>query len=128
MKRAGLTIIEALVALSIMGIALAFLAPSFVGYSKVNTDSEIRGEAVAAAQQVLDTLRRKDFNTWPTSGTAENFNASSRTYSSKITYCTPIATPSSSCYSTASTRHVKVEVTYNEKIVYQVETVFTDFE
>ena len=59
----GLTIIEVLIAVAILGILLGGLIPSFVSNMRINTDSEVRSQAVQAAQTMLDALRAD--GAWP---------------------------------------------------------------
>ena len=49
-RRDGLTLIEALVAVSILAILLAAVVPAFTNALRINTRSETRSQAVAAAQ------------------------------------------------------------------------------
>jgi type II secretory pathway pseudopilin PulG len=123
-KNTGLTIIEALIAIVILGIALATIIPSLTAYTKVNTDSEKKGETVAVVQHVMDNLRQKQFTDWPTNGSSYDIASGGRTYKAKISWC---AKGPTNCYTSDSARHVKVEVIYNEKTIYTVETVYTTF-
>lgn len=121
-RTAGFSLIEALVAVSIFGVALAAIVPSFVFYSQTNLTSQRRTEATAIAQQVVDGLRQKDFAAWDASGKTYTLSAGGGSYEAKLTYCTAALTL---CNSGA--RHLKVEVNQNGKTYYEVETVFTAF-
>lgn len=121
----GFTFIEAIVALVILGIALAAIVPAFTSYSKINTDSQARGEAVAVAQQVLDRLRKREFTEWPSQGASETISSGTQLYQAVVSWCTEGTT---NCSTTPSARQVKVEVKRNDKVIYTVETVYTDFD
>ncbi|MDZ7707507.1 MAG: type II secretion system protein [Trueperaceae bacterium] len=64
-SREGLTLVEALIAVSILTILLAAVIPAFTDALRINTRSEVRSQAVAAAQTVLDSLRAVPPSEWP---------------------------------------------------------------
>ena len=68
MNQRGFTLLEGLLALAILGIALAGILPAFFGYMHVTTRNEMRTGAVAAAQRQMETLRFFDPTAMPTSG------------------------------------------------------------
>lgn len=121
--RAGFSLIEALVAVSIFGVALAAIVPSFIFNAQANRESLYRSEAVIAAQQYVDGLRQKSFSTWPGSGTTETRTINGKSYQTVLKYCVGTLTLCSD-----RARHLKVEVSKNGEIYYQVETVYTVFE
>lgn len=121
-RTAGFSLVEALVAVSIFGVALAAIVPSFVFFSRSNLSSQRRTEAAAIAQQVVDGLRQKDFATWDPSGESYTLSAGGGDYKAELTYCTGTLTL---CNSGA--RHLRVEVKQHGKTYYEVETVFTAF-
>jgi prepilin-type N-terminal cleavage/methylation domain-containing protein len=120
--RSGFTLVEAIVAVAIVGILLAGVAGTFTGYLRINTDSEARTGAVAAAQTVMDRLRSP--GGWPTSGTVESVDSHGRTYEVEIRY----KPYSEGGVIFAGARSVEVEVRHAGRTRYVVETVFTQLD
>ena len=121
MNERGFTLLEGLLALAILGIALAGILPAFFGYMNVNTRNEMRTGAVAAAQEQMETLRFGDPSTMPTSGVSgpTYVNVDDREYEVISRYCIR------SEFCTTNSRHVLVEVEFDGNVVYQTESVFT---
>ncbi len=127
MNKRGLTVIEVLVAMVILAIALSAIFPSFVSFSKLNRDAEVRAGAATAATQVMDSLRQQSFTAWNSIGTAVgnstqralSVDTGFRNYSVVITPCTD------RCAGTS--RDVTVSVSFNGKEYYKVSTVFVIF-
>lgn len=117
----GFTLLEALVALAIMGIALAGLVPAFQAFLDANSASEERSNAVAAAQQVMEMLRQQDPASLPSSGTSavETIQVGDHEYEVVATYC------AQTTYCSSAARHILLEVSFAGNAVYEVETVFT---
>ncbi len=116
----GLSIVEVVVALAVLGLALAFIVPSFVGHLQANTASEVRSQAVFLAQREFESLRLRDPSTLPTSGSTERQEGyGGRTFTLRRTYC-----PQASLCGPGS-RHIRVEVIWNGRTVYAAETVYT---
>jgi len=121
MNERGFTLLEGLLALAILGIALAGILPAFFGYMNVNTRNEVRTGAVAAAQEQMETLRFGDPSAMPTNGaTGPSYvTVEEREYELISRYCIR------SEYCTTNSRHVLVEVGFGGNVVYQTESVFT---
>jgi type II secretory pathway pseudopilin PulG len=129
MNKKAITIIEVLVAMVLLGIALATIIPSFINYSGLNRDAEVRAGAATAATQVMDRLRQENFTNWSTVGTAVTGSSTGqrsltidtgiRTYTVVITPCT------NRC--NGSSRDPRVSVSFNNKEYYTVSTVFVVF-
>jgi prepilin-type N-terminal cleavage/methylation domain-containing protein len=145
----GFSLIETMIALTTLGICLAYAMPLFL-YAKINNaKSEIRTGALIVSQRVFDDIRSKSISTLPTDpltpvvirdtaktlpstyvipGGATVINNSAlvtamgRDYIAKVTYC-EVATDCSSKY-----RKFKVEVNRNEDKVYDLEGTYTEFE
>jgi prepilin-type N-terminal cleavage/methylation domain-containing protein len=117
----GFTLLEGLLALAILGIALAGILPAFFGYMNVNTRNEMRTGAVAAAQEQMEALRFGDPSTMPTSGFTgpTSVRVDDREYELISRYCIR------SEFCTTHSRHVLVEVGFDGNVVYQTESVFT---
>lgn len=130
--RAGFTLVEALIAVTIIGILVAVVVPAFATNLRVNTDAEIRSGAVAAAQSVIDTLRAD--GDWPTYGVDADGDptvppnvdvpAHGRTFNVTIRY-EPFCS-GGRCFS--GSRLVDVEVSYADRARYRVATVFTQLD
>jgi type II secretory pathway pseudopilin PulG len=118
-RQGGFGLIEAIVALTLLGVALGSLLPAFAMNLQVNTLSELRTGAIAVAQQELDDLRAT--STWPPNGTVRTVQTGAATYEAVYTiqgYC-----EGAICYSGA--RRVAVEVRHNGRPLYRVQTVYT---
>lgn len=123
MKRAsGLTLIEAIIALAILGIALAAIIPAFTNYARVNTNSELRTGAISAGQQVMESLRQRTFANWPENGATEIASSGDRDYEVGISYCVE---GDADCLSRGQMRHVKLEVRHGGTVRYELETIYT---
>lgn len=118
----GFTLLEVMVSLFIFSVVLAGMSPAFVAQLQQNTASEVKTEAIMAAQQVLDTIRLQDISSLPASGagTATTLVIGNRSYVVTPTYCADV----SFCTS-AATRHIGVRVMYAGVLRYETETVFT---
>jgi type IV pilus modification protein PilV len=121
MNHRGFTLIEVMIAMAILGIGLAAMAPLFLYHLQINNRSELQSGAVAVAQQVLDTLRLQNPLTLPSSGstTPQNIVMGGRTYQATTTFCA-ITT-----YCNAGSRHIQVEVKFRGKTLYTTDTVYT---
>lgn len=117
----GFTLVECLFALAILGAVMTSLMPSFINFMDANSNSESRSDAVAAAQQIMESLRRQDPAGWPSSGSSatEVVAINNREFEVVKQYCL------SSKFCGSASRHVVVEVSYGGKVLYSVESVFT---
>ena len=117
----GLSIVEALVAIAIIGILLAAVVPAFVANLNINNDNEIRTGAVAASQTVLDQLRVRPRSDWPVSGGSLPIDAQGRSFNVLVTY-EPFC-QGGTCYTGAEV--IELEVNYGGRTRFTVSTVFT---
>jgi general secretion pathway protein I len=117
----GFTLIEALVALAILGIAMVGVLPAFQTYKDANTLSEEHSNALAAGQTVMEALRQVQPASLPTSGssTTQTVSAGEHDYEVVAHYCRE------SLYCTATSRHIVVEVSFAGETIYELETVYT---
>jgi len=117
----GFTLVESLVALSILGIALAAMMPGFLTQTDVNTLNEERWGAVEAAQQVMEELRQVNPGSLPTSGSAATqvVTVGNRDYEVVVSYCRRNE------YCGSDSRHLAAEVQFGGRVIYTVETVYT---
>lgn len=120
-NRAGFSLIEAIIAIVIVGIVLAGVVPAFVSNLRINTDNEARTGAVAAAQTVLDQFRVRPKGDWPASGSTESVDSHGRTYSVLVAY--EAFCQGGTCYTGAEL--IDLEVSYGGRTRYTVSTVFT---
>lgn len=120
-SRVGFSLVEALVAIAILAVLLAGVVPAFVSNLRVNTDSEIRTGAVAAAQTVLDRFRVLPTKDWPASGATLSIASHGRSYDVTVVhegFC-----QGGTCYSGADL--IELEVMHGGRTRYSVSTVFT---
>lgn len=116
----GFGLIEAVIALVLLGVMLTSMIPAMTHYMQINSRAEIRTGAVAVAQQELDALRA--VQTWPTSGSQTSVTIGNAVYIATLTheqFCDV-----GGCY--AGARLVRMEVTHDGRSLYGVETVFTE--
>jgi type II secretory pathway pseudopilin PulG len=133
----GFSILEASIALTTLGVALAYSMPLFL-YSKMNnTKSEIRTGALMVAQRILDNTRGTPFQTIPTTGSITyldkstpspptgsslaDLQAMGRTYAATTYHC-EVASDCTDNYKT-----LRVEVKQNGATVYEMSAGFTNF-
>lgn len=117
----GFTVVEALLAVALLGIVLTGVLPGFLTFLDSNTFSESASDAVAAGQVMLERLRLQDPSALPTSGktSPEVVLVGNREYEVTNTYCLV------SSYCGTDSRHVRVEVNYGGDTLFVVESVFT---
>ncbi|WP_309737784.1 type II secretion system protein [Chamaesiphon sp. OTE_20_metabat_361] len=148
-KEAGFSLIETVIALTTLGVCLAYAMPLFL-YAKVNNSkSEIRTGALIVSQRVFDKIRSKSITSLPSNdgvASASSVNpvsqpvdisaptpeerlltrAMGRQYQTTVTYCEGVSTDSTVC--SDKYRKFKVEVSYNGTKVYDLEGTYTQFE
>lgn len=139
----GFSLIEATIALTTLGVCLAYAMPLFL-YSKMNNvKSEVRTGALMVSQQIFDDLRGLPFQNLPApSPTAQTirpdgtvvgspgsdtiprntYNLMNRTYTARVFHC-PVA---ADCDANYKTFQVQV-LDRNDQIVYEMEAGFTNF-
>ncbi len=117
----GFTLVEVLAALVIFGLIVAGMGPIFLQQLKHNHTSEIKTEAMGAAQIVLDRIRTVDPATLPTSGngTAQSVTVGTRTFTVTPSYC-----ENAGFCTSASVRHIRVRVLYKNSLVFTTQTVY----
>jgi prepilin-type N-terminal cleavage/methylation domain-containing protein len=146
----GFSLIETVIALTTLGVCLAYAMPLFL-YAKINNSkSEIRTGALIVSQRVFDNIRSKSITNAPqtdgknspvagvnpvstpanmTTPTADEVlltKAMGRQYQTTVTYCEDLNTDSTIC--SDKYRKFKVEVSYNGSKVYDLEGTFTEFQ
>ncbi len=152
----GFSLIETSIALTTLGVCLAYAMPLFL-YAKINNSkSEIRTGALIVSQRIFDDIRSKTINDLPSndgknSPRTDNTNpvlrptdteisnpitisssdklltnAMGKQYQTKVTYCEGYNSDSTICSN--KYRKFKVEVNFNGSKVYDLEGTYTDFE
>jgi type II secretory pathway pseudopilin PulG len=170
----GFSLVETVIALTTLGVCLAYAMPLFL-YAKINNSkSDIRTGALIVSQRVFDNIRSRSISSTPnTNGktrdpdpnnlgnstawkTGLNVDATNpvvvpadislentpagipqqeklltyamgRQYRAKVTYCgKDAADPSEVC--STKYRKFKVEVSYRDAKVYDLEGTYTEFE
>jgi Tfp pilus assembly protein PilV len=133
----GFSILEAAIALTTLGITLAYAMPLFL-YSKMNNSkSEVRTGAMMVAQRILDKNRGTPFPEICTIGTVNlsataaddctaetakaDLVAMGRTYTATTYHCETAADCSDN-YKT-----LRVEVKQNGSTIYEMDAGFTNF-
>jgi Tfp pilus assembly protein PilV len=138
-KDEGFGLLEASIALTTLGITLAYAMPLFL-YSKMNNSkSEVRTGAMMVAQRILDTTRGAPFTGIPTTGTVTfvdegtaadgsktNLKAMGKTYEAKTYHCEIIA-PATVSECDANYKTLRVEVKRNGSPIYEMSAGFTNF-
>ncbi len=121
----GFGILEASIALTTLGVTLAYAMPLFL-YSRMNNvKSEVRTGAMMVAQRALDDVRSTPFASIPgtlsTVNATTDVNALGRTYTATKFHCRA-ADPCSTNYKT-----LRVQINYNGSRIYEMDAGFTDF-
>ena len=121
MNEKGFSLVEAVCALGLLAIVLLGIVPTIQVLMQANTISEQRSNAVAAAQQVMESLRQQSPSSLPSSGSSsvQIVSVGTRDYEVVAHYCTR------SEYCNDDMRQIKLEVGYAGQNVYIVETVYT---
>ena len=120
----GLTLMEAMAAMVIVTILIVAIVPALVGFTHVNQKSEWRSGAVDAAELMLERYRTQEVGSdLPTvaGSQTETITMGGFDYEAKTFFCQTIS------YCDGETTHIKVEVSYQNEKLYEVETVFTNF-
>jgi prepilin-type N-terminal cleavage/methylation domain-containing protein len=117
----GVTLVEALVALAILGIALTGVLPAFTTQTRANTRSHERASAVSAAQQIVEALRFEDPSALPSVGaTAPRLVTVGDLQFDVVTrFCVEPG------FCNDDSRHLTVEVQREGRLIYDVQTVYT---
>lgn len=118
----GFTILEVVVAMGMLGVVLVSTGNAFVSISGHNSAMELRSAAINAAQMTLDDLRQQSPTSLPDSGSATPVavTVENKDFTILVHFCRNAAFCTS-----ASTRHIVVEVEHKAKEVFSVETVYT---
>ncbi len=127
----GFSLIETAIALTTLGVCLAYALPLFL-YSKVsNSKNEVRTGGLIVAQRAFDEIRSKSIKDLPNSGNEvidenttdpikkEKITAIGKPYTRTIYYC------ERDCSSTF--RSFRVEIKRQGEKVYELEGSYTEF-
>ena len=121
MKTDGFTLVETLIAMAIIGVVLVAMLPAFITYFDSNTRNELRTGGIEAAQFVVESLRRDDPSTLPSSGSSaiQVVTVGERDYETITHYCVQTS------YCATNARHLIIEVRHGGQEIYSIETVYT---
>lgn len=113
------SLMEVIISLGVIGIVLGGMAPVFANQVRLIKQTEILNEAALAGQKVIDDLRSQDILSLPTSGSnTTTITVGKRTYEVTTSFC------NRESYCDSGSRDISVNVNYNEKTFYTIETVF----
>jgi general secretion pathway protein I len=100
----------------------AAILPAFMTHLRANSRNELRSSAVSAAQERLEALRLQDPASMPDSGSSapQQVNVDGRDFDVVTHYC-----ERSEYCSDDRSRHLRVEVRFGGRTIYDVETVYT---
>jgi type II secretory pathway pseudopilin PulG len=149
----GFSLIEATIALTTLGICLAYAMPLFL-YSKLNNiKSEVRTGALMASQQIFDDIRGLPFQNIPKTATntsapqstiinsngtiasaatedtipKNKYTIMGRNYTAKVFYCETAMNDENECNDNYKKFRVEIK-DKNNKVVYDMEAGFTNFQ
>ncbi len=120
-KQRGISLVESLVALALVGVAAIAIISGFMTLAYSNTRSGERTGAISAAETELEELRLQDPELMATSGssTPKMIPVGDRQYEVVTHYCETTEL----CFDT--TRELRVEVKLDGQPIYDVTTVYT---
>lgn len=119
-KESGFTLIEALVAITIVVVIVMAVMGLFTSAYSLNHRAERKTGAVLVAQREMDSLKALDPDTLPKSGTqTKTASEQGREYEVRLTYC---STPA---YCVPGSRSVAIEVRDGDRVAFSGETVYT---
>jgi len=119
-KQEGSTLIEALIAMSILATAMVFIFGAMSSFTAINNRNQARTNAAIAARTRMEQLRFQDPATLPASGSQTSAASVGPHQFTVVTqYC------SSDSYCDDNTRHVVVSIKEHGKQIFKTETVFT---
>jgi prepilin-type N-terminal cleavage/methylation domain-containing protein len=122
-KNSGFSLIEVMVALTVLGVVFSLLIPMFISFSSINRRSEQRTVANNVARQTLELLRNSPILTMQSSGSVIK-NQTSDGHSLVITtsFC-----PTGTTQCNTTSKAIKVEVKENDQVLTTINTVFSDY-
>ncbi len=124
MNQRGISLVESLIAVAIIGIAISAIAPAFFVQMDTNTRNEERTEAAAAAALVMERLRFEDPSKMPDEGSSDprTITVGKREYEAVVHFC---AIPE---YCGPGSRHVRTEVSLDDNVLYTIESVYSSLQ
>jgi prepilin-type N-terminal cleavage/methylation domain-containing protein len=122
-KNAGFTLIETLLAITVIAVVFSVAIPVFVSFAGINRISERRTVANNAVRQSLELLRNVPIPTMPSSGNiVQNLTLDGHALVITTYYCPVTTAPCN-----ATSKNIKVEVKEDEKVLTTISTVFSDY-
>jgi len=121
----GMTLVELLVAILIIGIVLSFATSGLLSNAVLNNQSELKSAAAVAVRRVLDNTRAIDPSTLPGVGApsdVESVTVNNRTFTVYTDYCV------APLYCTTNARSIRVRARFGANAttdLVSTDTVFT---
>lgn len=119
-KQEGSSLVEALIAVSILATVLVFIFGVMSSFTAINNRNQTRTNAAIAARSQMEQLRFLDPVDLPATGSQTSVGSVGPQQFTIVTkYC------SIGSYCDFNTRHIVVSVKANGKTVFETETVLT---
>lgn len=113
-----MSLVEALIALALLGSSLVLILNSFAVLTRLNARSQTQSSAATVARTTLERLRAEDPSSLPSTGSAsESVFFGNETFTVTTSFC------NNPDYCDANTRHVAVAVLKAGQDVFRAETV-----
>ncbi|NMC64061.1 MAG: hypothetical protein GYA55_12935 [SAR324 cluster bacterium] len=121
MTQKAFTLIELLVSLLLFEVVAAVSVAEVASYLKSSRENQLRTEAAAAAQIVLEELRASDPASLPKSGSSEvqNITVGEHIFQVVLSYCVK-----PEFCTGGSIRQIHVSVSLKSRIWYEVDSAF----
>lgn len=123
----GMTIIEVLIALALLGLTLSILTTSMISNANLNDTIDKRGQAIRLSEQILESYRsNNDYTELSNPNVIQkdvNFNGFK--FPVKTTFCPTDAPKEMPC--TDSAVFIRVEIMNNNKVLHKTESYFAEF-
>lgn len=123
----GITIVEVLVALAILGIALTTLLSAMISNTRLNTQVDQRSEAIRISEDTLEAYRQAgNYGVLATSAPrTSTVTRRNQPYTVVATFCPSDKPVRMICSNTAV--YIRVEVNSGSKMLHKAETYYTTF-
>lgn len=123
----GMTIIEVLIALALLGLTLSILTTSMISNANLNDTIDKRGQAIRLAEKLLERYRYDEdsYGDLASKGIVESKEEhNGYIFPVKTTFC-PSDMPKQMVCDDSSV-YIRLEVLNNNKVLYKTETYYTE--
>ncbi len=118
--RSGFTLVETLMAITLLGIILAAVVPALLSNTALNRDSDYRTKGYQAVKRVIDEYRTVDLSDSSISvDNTRDINISGTSFKVSTDFCSVPA------YCVSNAKQFVVTAKIGQKVYATVETVFT---